>query len=217
MDQEDRMTNLLRFTRHQQIARLAAVALVGSAAVTGVACARQPGSQAPSTAPAPMQAAGQTGAPIAVNCGPGQQALIRSSSINGQAVSQVDCVAAVSTAPMPAVPAAYAAPAAAPTAVSYPAAVPVQQVSSEVETVRVVERPVYRQAARPASYRTAEYVPERRVDTGRSWKKSALIIGSSAGIGAGVGAATGGKKGALIGAAIGGGGATIWDQITRKR
>jgi hypothetical protein len=51
---------------------------------------------------------------------------------------------------------------------------------------------------------------------GRSWRKSALIIGSSAGVGAGVGGAVGGKKGALIGAAIGGGGATIWDQMTRK-
>ena len=47
-------------------------------------------------------------------------------------------------------------------------------------------------------------------------KKSAVIIGSSAGVGAGVGAAMGGKKGALIGAAIGGGGAAIWDQVTRK-
>jgi hypothetical protein len=35
-------------------------------------------------------------------------------------------------------------------------------------------------------------------------KKSAVIIGSSAGIGAGVGAAIHGKKGALIGAALGG-------------
>ena len=35
--------------------------------------------------------------------------------------------------------------------------------------------------------------------------------------GIGVGAAVGGKKGALIGAAIGGGGAAIWDQITRRK
>ena len=50
----------------------------------------------------------------------------------------------------------------------------------------------------------------------RTVKKSAIIIGSSAGAGAGVGAAIGGKKGALIGAAIGGGGAALWDQITRR-
>ena len=33
----------------------------------------------------------------------------------------------------------------------------------------------------------------------------------------GVGAAVGGKKGALIGAVLGGGGATLWDQVTRRR
>jgi hypothetical protein len=55
------------------------------------------------------------------------------------------------------------------------------------------------------------------VKEGRSVKKSAIIIGSSAGVGAGVGAAVGGKKGALIGAAIGGGSAAIWDQVTRRK
>jgi hypothetical protein len=80
-----------------------------------------------------------------------------------------------------------------------------------------VERPVYRNGARSAAYRTADVEPDARaVRSGRSWQKSALIIGSSAGIGAGVGGAIGGKKGALIGAAVGGGGATIWDQITRR-
>jgi hypothetical protein len=48
-------------------------------------------------------------------------------------------------------------------------------------------------------------------------KKSAIIIGSSAGAGAGLGAAIGGKKGAAIGAIIGGGGATLWDQFTRHK
>jgi hypothetical protein len=100
---------------------------------------------------------------------------------------------------------------------AYPVAYPVATsqpvaVANDIETMR----PVYRQAARPAAYRTAEYVPERRVKSGRSWQKSALIIGSSAGIGAGVGGAVGGRKGALIGAAVGGGGATIWDQVTRR-
>ena len=51
----------------------------------------------------------------------------------------------------------------------------------------------------------------------RSVKKSAIIIGSSAGVGAGIGAAVGGKKGAGIGALIGGGGAALWDQITRRQ
>jgi hypothetical protein len=51
----------------------------------------------------------------------------------------------------------------------------------------------------------------------RSVAKSAVIIGSAAGGGAGIGALIGGKKGALIGAAIGGGGATVWDQMTRRK
>ena len=67
--------------------------------------------------------------------------------------------------------------------------------------------------------RTRQVVYDERepVKQGRSVKKSAIIIGSSAGVGAGVGAAVGGKKGALIGAAIGGGSAAIWDQVTRRK
>jgi hypothetical protein len=57
----------------------------------------------------------------------------------------------------------------------------------------------------------------RHVRRGRSVKESAVIIGSSAGIGAAIGGAVKGGKGALIGAAIGGGGAALWDQATRHR
>ncbi len=60
-------------------------------------------------------------------------------------------------------------------------------------------RTVYREAARPT----------------RSWKKTALVVGGSAGTGAGVGAIVGGKKGALIGAAIGGGAASIYEATRR--
>jgi hypothetical protein len=166
--------------------------------------------QAQNTSPAGPVPAG----PVMVNCGPGQQTLIRPTIVNGQAVSQVDCVA---TAPLPATPLASWPPAYSRDAYVRPASL------GDLETVRIVERPVerpvervvYRDRARPVSYRTAEYEPER-VRSGRSWKKSAVIIGSSAGVGAGVGAAVGGKKGALIGAAIGGGSAAIWDQATRR-
>jgi uncharacterized membrane protein len=70
--------------------------------------------------------------------------------------------------------------------------------------------------ARPIPARQVVYTDARPVRTSRTVKKSAIIIGSSAGAGAGVGAAIGGKKGALIGAAIGGGGAALWDQLTRR-
>ena len=53
------------------------------------------------------------------------------------------------------------------------------------------------------------------VEPTRSWQKSALLIGGSAGTGAGIGALVGGKKGALAGAAIGGGAAAIYDQVKR--
>ena len=72
--------------------------------------------------------------------------------------------------------------------------------------------------------RAVAQAPVRRVSTQRvasevkpqrSWQKSALLIGGSAGAGAGVGALIGGKKGALAGAAIGGGAAAIYDQVKR--
>jgi hypothetical protein len=170
----------------------------------GTRAAHDPGG-APLVASDPM--ATGPAAPVAVNCGAGSQALIRSTVINGQAVSQVDCVSIpghdLVAASVPGQPAMAST-------VRY---VPV----GDVETLPV-ERPTYREGGRPASYRTAEYSPERQeVTRGRSWQKSAIIIGSSAGVGAGVGAAVGGKKGALIGAAVGGGSATIWDQVTRRR
>ena len=63
--------------------------------------------------------------------------------------------------------------------------------------------------------RTSQRVVERSSQPTRSWQKSALLIGGSAGTGAGVGALIGGKKGALAGAAIGGGAAAIYDQVKR--
>lgn len=71
-------------------------------------------------------------------------------------------------------------------------------------------------AARPVRTRQIVYDEPVRVKSKRSVKKNAVIIGSSAAVGAGVGALAKGKKGALIGAAVGGGGAAIWDQITRR-
>ncbi len=54
-----------------------------------------------------------------------------------------------------------------------------------------------------------------RREEGRSWGKTAMIIGGSSGAGAGIGGLIGGKKGALIGAAIGGGAATVYESTKR--
>jgi hypothetical protein len=183
-----------------------AVALVVSGAValagcTAVARGQGDGAAAPSTAmmaqagaPATLPPAGFT-----VACGAGQQALVSQTLASGQPVSHVECVPVQALAGATARSAArrVAAPAviAEPPAAARPA---------------VFQTPPYEEVVAAPSPRTAE----RR--DGRTWKKSAVIVGSSAGIGAGIGGAVGGKKGALIGAAIGGGGAAIWDQATRR-
>jgi len=151
----------------------------------------------------------QAGLPVVVSCEPHQRALVRPTVINGATVSQVECVALDRQA-------AYAQQAYGPmaTPVAYGYAAPRAQY--ELGDARVVPARTYRTAA-PARARQVVYQEPVSVRRGRSVKKSAIIIGSSAGVGAGVGAAVGGKKGALIGAAIGGGSAAIWDQVTRRR
>jgi hypothetical protein len=70
----------------------------------------------------------------------------------------------------------------------------------------------------PARYVVREPAPRRTVvreSRQRNWKKTALVIGGSAGAGAGVGAIAGGKKGALIGAAIGGGAASLYEALKK--
>jgi len=52
--------------------------------------------------------------------------------------------------------------------------------------------------------------------SGRSWQKTAMVIGGSSAAGAGLGAIFGGKKGALIGAAIGGGAGTLFEVNKRQ-
>lgn len=157
--------------------------------------------------------------PVVVSCEPQQRALVRPAVVNGAAVSQVECVAADPQAVTFAQQGSYAQPAYAQAAYAQPAyavraAQPVRYsqpvVYDDLDNARVVRTrstPVVRT-------RQVVYEPVRKH---RSVKKSAAIIGSSAAVGAGVGALASGKKGALIGAAIGGGGAAIWDQITRRR
>jgi hypothetical protein len=158
--------------------------------------------------------ANAAGLPVMVSCEPHQRTLVRPVTVNGATVSQVECVAAETTTAASAnaiSPAQPLAPAYQP--VAQRARTP-QPVYDDLGDARVVSSPEPRIV--PASSQR-EVVYREPVKQGRSVKKSAIIIGSSAGVGAGVGAAMGGKKGALIGAAIGGGGAAIWDQITRRK
>ena len=162
-------------------------------------------------------AAAQPGASVVVGCEPNQRTMVRPSVVNGVAVSQVDCVSNVEQIGY--VQSQFAQPAAVP--VSYYAAPrTVAARNAELGDTRIIPAASYPvTTARPVPARQVVYDdrPVRVVKQGRSVAKSAVIIGSSAGIGAGVGAAIHGKKGALIGAAISGGGAAIWDQMTRRK
>jgi hypothetical protein len=73
----------------------------------------------------------------------------------------------------------------------------------------------YRQAYRPASYRT-QYETRRYVRPRRSWGKSALVIGGSAATGAGIGGIISGGKGALVGGALGGGVGSLYESAKRR-
>ena len=160
----------------------------------------------------------QAGSPVVVSCEPHQRTLVRPVVVNGATVSQVECVAAdTQAAAAYAQQAAYAAPVSAQAApVRYVAARPAPVVYDDgLEDARVV-RTSAPSAARPIQARQVVYQEPVARKT-RSVKKSAAIIGSSAAVGAGIGALAKGKKGALIGAAIGGGGAAVWDQITRRK
>ena len=195
--------------RHSQAFRFgrAIAAPLGIAALAAsVGCGVRDGSSVsaqPLTTTAPQQA----GAPVVVSCEPTQRTLVRPVVVNGATISQIECI---STA---------AAPLTAQVADVAPAPVPQYRpvrtapvVYEDLPDARVVP------ATRPATVTPARQVVYREpVRRTRTVKKSAIIIGSSAGAGAGVGALIGGKKGALIGAAIGGGGATLWDQITRNK
>ena len=160
-------------------------------------------------------ASNQAGAPVIVTCEPHQRTLVRPVVVNGATVSQVECVAAEQIAPSQTLGSnGIAAPVGAPSVYQpYQTVRATQPVYAE-DDARIVAAPSTRTAR---ATQTRDVVYREPVKKTRSVKKSAIIIGSSAGVGAGVGAAVGGKKGALIGAAIGGGGAAIWDQVTRRK
>jgi hypothetical protein len=78
---------------------------------------------------------------------------------------------------------------------------------------------VQSQASAPRAVRTSTYTPRpavSRVESGgRTWQKTAMVIGGSSAAGAGIGALVGGKKGALIGAAIGAGASSLYEAKQR--
>jgi hypothetical protein len=163
-----------------------------------------------------------------VNCGEGRQAMVYSDPRTGG--SQVQCVAAEGFAPSMMTPGVAGAM---PVSQFAPAIVSPAQVAPErvVYRDRPAARPAYRSASRSTTasrtssadgYPAAEPAYSRGstaepVRQGRSWKKSAVIIGGSTAAGAGAGAVLGGKDGAKKGAVVGLLGGTIYDIATRNK
>ena len=162
-----------------------------------------------------------------VNCGEGRQALVFTDPRTGQ--SQVQCVGAEAAFTNSAMTPGMAS--AMPVSQFVPAIVPAQQAPQVVYRDPVV--PAARSTARRSSaspvrtasnstYSTAEPSYSRGsavepAQQGRSWKKSAIIIGGSTAAGAGVGAVMGGKSGAVKGGVVGLLGGTIYDIATRNK
>jgi hypothetical protein len=148
--------------------------------------------------------------PTYVDCGPGRIAMFRP-GVAGQAVPQVECVVS---------PNAVAQGFVEPNTLMAPGQYPVQAQQPIVQE-RVVyrDRPVTRTVSRSTPRRAVTYrtAAPAEVRQGRSWKKSALIIGGAAAGGAGVGAILGGGSGAKKGAVVGGIGGLVYDLATRNK
>ena len=198
-------------TKNNKLARLAAAGVASAALIATVACngngidtvraERDPRLLQTAANGSQLGTATAGNQQMLVNCGPYQRTLVRTTYLNGQPVASVDCVPTEEAAAV-AAPAGYAVQQLAPATaqrVVYTAA-PAPRVVRTVAPARTVTQRVY-----------TERKPVR------SKTKSAVIIGTSAAAGAGVGALIGGKKGAIIGAVAGGGGAAVWDQITRRK
>src|SRR5437867_872412 len=125
------------------------------------------------------QGAGLGSNPVLVDCADGQRALVKHVDVAGQAVAQVQCVGqpltTFNTFDEMSTSAGYNTARAYPVSMSRPAP---YSAPAPVRTRTVSSR-------QPVSYRTAPSEPVRQ---GRTWKKSALIIGGSAAGGAGIGA-----------------------------
>lgn len=133
-----------------------------------------------------------------LQCQPHEEAVLQRTIVNGREMSAMTCITRVNAAP------GYYAPAYAPPVYGQP-----------VYRDEMVTRPVVRTVNTAPVRRVSQSRETVRRDSGRSWGKTAMIIGGSSGAGAGIGGLIGGKKGALIGAAIGGGAATIYESTKR--
>ena len=196
------------------IQRAVGASLGIAALVSTVACGAREGSMATVQASGAAAAPQASASPVVVTCEPNQRTLVRPVVVNGAPLSQVECVSI--NAPLTA-PAAFAAPAVAAPQMVAPQVRSTPVVYQDLPEARVVQSEQPARVVRSVPARQAVYRDEVPVRKTRSIAKSAVIIGSAAGGGAGIGALIGGKKGALIGAAIGGGGATVWDQVTRRK
>lgn len=184
-------------------------AIVGAFYLGGRASA----TNAPAASPAVTEVAASTpaataleAAELAVECEPGQRAVVRTST--GAAPS----VACMSEARPVALRGQVAEVAYAPATTS-PSGI-----------VRVADRDD-RPYARPAvlTEPTEVYRPRARTTRyeveapKRSVKKSVAIIAGSTAVGAVAGGLVKGRKGAVVGGLLGGGAATVWDQVTRRQ
>ena len=142
---------------------------------------------------ASAQGARQNASNTLVTCEPSQQVVVRHTVVNNELQVATQCVGETGLAP-----------------VRYQGDGFVTRPANFTRTV-AAPAPI-RRVSQPVA---AREVAAQEVEPKRSWKKTALVIGGSAGAGAGVGALAGGKKGALIGAAIGGGAASIYEAIKR--
>ena len=181
--------------------------LVAGAIALGAAAAMRPD-------PAPAFGVDQTGSayamPVAntasfnngatLQCLPHEEAVMQRTIVSGREMSAMTCITRANVAPV-----YYAQP-------GYAQPVYGQPVYRDDMVTRPVVRTVNTAPVRRVSSQSRETV---RREPGRSWGKTAMIIGGSAGGGAGIGGLIGGKKGALIGAAIGGGAATIYESTKR--
>lgn len=171
---------------------VAGAVAIGAAAVARPSPAYAPDSNAGYPAPVARMAAMSSAPQGQLQCEPYEEAVLRRAFVDGREVTDVTCITRMNYA---AASSAYAQP------MAY----------EQPQARDVVTRPVTRRVSSSSRVRTSA----ARTESGRSWAKTAMIIGGSTGGGAGLGGLIGGKKGALIGAAIGGGAATIYE--ARKR